>query len=80
MTDKMWSQKLTLSLRDRWAKTNTSDIEAPFLDLNLIIANDMISTKLYDKRDGLDFDILNFFSFWMAMPLMLHPMVYIFLS
>ena len=39
-------------------KANASDTEAAFLDLNLSIHNDTVSTKIYDKRD--DFDIVNF--------------------
>ena len=38
----------------------TSDNEAAFLDLNLSIHNDTVSTKIYDKRDDFDFDIVNF--------------------
>ena len=34
--------------------------EAPFLDLNLCISNGTVSTKVYDKRDDFDFDIVNF--------------------
>ena len=34
--------------------------EAPFLDLNLSISNGTVSTKIYDKRDDFDFDIVNF--------------------
>ena len=30
---------------------NTSDAEAAFLDLHLSISNDIVSTKIYDKRD-----------------------------
>ena len=41
-------------------KANSSDTEAPFLDLNLSISNGTVSTKLYDKRDKLDFDNVNF--------------------
>ena len=41
-------------------KANASDNEAAFLDLNLSIHNDTVSTKIYDKRDNFDFDILNF--------------------
>ena len=33
---------------------------APFLDLNLCISNGTVSTKIYDKRDDFDFDIVNF--------------------
>ena len=36
-------------------KTNPSDTEAPFLDLNLSITNDIVSSKIYDKRDDLNF-------------------------
>ena len=41
-------------------KTNASDTEAAFLDLNLSIHNDIVSTKTYDKRDDFNFDIVNF--------------------
>ena len=41
-------------------KANSSDTEAPFLDLILSISNDTVSTKIYDKRDDYDFDIFNF--------------------
>ena len=39
-------------------KVNTTDTEAPFLDLHLSIANGFVSSKTYDKRN--DFDIVNF--------------------
>ena len=41
-------------------KDNTSDTEAPFLDLHLTISNGFVSSKIYDKRDDFDFDIVNF--------------------
>ena len=41
-------------------KANASDTEAAFLDLNLSIHNDTVSTKIHDKRDDFDFDIVNF--------------------
>ena len=41
-------------------KDNTSDIEAPFLDLHLFISNGFVSSKIYDKRDDFDSDIVNF--------------------
>ena len=41
-------------------KANTSDTEAAFLDLHLSIYNDIVSTKIYDKRDDFDFEIVNF--------------------
>ena len=30
------------------------------MDLNLCISNSTVSTKIYDKRDDFDFDIVNF--------------------
>ena len=39
---------------------NTSDTEAPFLDLHLSISNGFVSSKIYDKRYDFDFDIVNF--------------------
>ena len=41
-------------------KANTSDTEAAFLDLHLSISNDIVSTKIYYKRDVFDFEIVNF--------------------
>ena len=41
-------------------KSNTSDTEAPFLDLHLSVSNGFVSSKIYDKRDDFDFDIVNF--------------------
>ena len=41
-------------------KANTSDTEAPFLNLHLSISNGFVSSKIYDKRDDVDFDIVNF--------------------
>ena len=37
-----------------------SDAEAPFLDLHLSISNGFVSSKIYDKRNDFDFDIVNF--------------------
>ena len=54
-------------------KANASDTEAAFLDLHLSISNDIVSTKIYDKRDDFDFEIVNF-PFEMVMFLVLHPM------
>ena len=39
---------------------NTADTKATFLDLHLSISNDIVSTKIYDKRDDFDFEIVNF--------------------
>ena len=41
-------------------KANTSDTEATFLDLHLSLSNDIVYTKIYDKRDDFDFEIVNF--------------------
>ena len=41
-------------------KANSSDSEAPFLDLNLSITNGIVSSKIYDKRDDFNFEIVNF--------------------
>ena len=41
-------------------KANTSDTEAPFLELHLSISNGFVSSKIYDKRDDFDFDTVNF--------------------
>ena len=41
-------------------KANASDTEAAFSDLNLSIYNDIVSTKIYDKWDDFNFDIVNF--------------------
>ena len=41
-------------------KANTSDTEAAFSDLHLSISNDIVSTKIYDKQDDFDFEIVNF--------------------
>ena len=41
-------------------EANTSDTEAPILDLHLPISNGFVSSKIYDKRDDFDFDIVNF--------------------
>ena len=39
---------------------NISDTKAAFLDLHLSISNDIVSTKIYDKGDDFDFEIINF--------------------
>ena len=41
-------------------KANSSDTEAPFLDLNLSITNGIVSSKIYDNRDDFNFEIVNF--------------------
>ena len=59
----MCAQLLSISLTEiQLNKANTTDTEAPFLDLHQIlsIANRFVSSKIYDKRDDFDFDIVNF--------------------
>ena len=41
-------------------KVNSSDTKAPILDLNLSITNGIVSSKIYDKRDDFNFEIVNF--------------------
>ena len=41
-------------------KANSSDTEAPFLDLNLSIVNDIVSSKIYDQRDDYNFETVYF--------------------
>ena len=41
-------------------KANSSDTEAPFMDLNLSITNGIVSSKIYDKRNDFNFEIVNF--------------------
>ena len=60
-------------------KANSSDTEAPFLDLNLSITNGIVSSKIYNKRDDFYFEIVNFPFLDGDVPRSL-PMVYIFLS
>ena len=52
-------------------KANVSDTEASFLDLHLSISNGFVQTKIYDKQDDFDFDIVN------LLFLVRHPMVFI---
>ena len=54
MVSKIYSSELQLN------KANTSNTEAAFLDLHLSISNDIVSTKIYDKRDDFDFENVNF--------------------
>ena len=41
-------------------KANTSDTKAALIDLYLSISHDIVSTKINDKRDDFDFEIVNF--------------------
>ena len=55
---------------------NSSDTEAPFLDLKLSIINGIVSSKIYDKQDDFNFEIVNFPFLDGDIPRSL-PMVYI---
>ena len=54
MVDQIYPTEILLN------KANSSDTEAPFLDLNLSITNGIVSSKIYDKRDDFNFEIVNF--------------------
>ena len=43
-------------------KANTTDTEAPYLDLHLILLqmDYFVSSKIYDKRNDFDCDIVNY--------------------
>ena len=41
-------------------KANSFDTEASFLDLNLSIKNGIVSSRIYDKQDDFNFEIVNF--------------------
>ena len=58
-------------------KANTTDTKAPFLDIDLSIANGFVTYKIYDERDVFDFDMVNF-PFWMVTFLAVLRMVYTF--
>ena len=44
----------------RLGGANTSGTEAPFLDLHLSISNGFVSSRVCDKRDDFDFDVVGF--------------------
>ena len=54
MVNRIYPSELQLN------KANVSDAEASFLDLHLFISDGFVKTKIYDKRDDFDFDIVNF--------------------
>ena len=41
-------------------KACTSDTKAAFVNLHLSMFYDIVTTKIYDKRDDFDFEIVNF--------------------
>ena len=54
MVDRIYPIDLRLN------RANSSDTEALCLDLNVCISNGTVSTKICDKLDDFDFDIVNF--------------------
>ena len=54
MVNHIYPSELQLS------KANVSDTEASFLDLHLPMSDGFVKTKIFDKRDDFDFDIVNF--------------------
>ena len=54
MVNRIYPSELQLN------KANVSDTEASFLDLHLSISDGFVQTKIYDKRDDFDFDMVNF--------------------
>ena len=54
MVDQIYPAELQIS------KANSSDTEAHFLDLDLSITNVIVSSKIYDKQEDFNFEIVNF--------------------
>ena len=54
MDDRIYRAELQLN------KTYSSDTEAPFWGLNLSTSNGTVYTKICDKRDDFDFDVVDF--------------------
>ncbi len=54
IVNQIYPSELTLN------KANTLDSEAAFLDLSLSVVNGTINTKIYDKRDDFNVDIVNY--------------------
>ena len=46
----------------RLYKANASETDDPFLDLHLSFSDGFVSSRLYDKRDEIYFDIVSFSS------------------
>ena len=56
----IWYVKYTCTSELQLNKANTSDTEATFLDLHLSSSNDTVCTKIYNKRNDFEFEIVNF--------------------
>ena len=63
MVGQIYTTKLQLN------KANSFDIEAPFLDLDLSLTNDIVLSKIYDEQDDFNFEIVNFPFFYGNVPL-----------
>ena len=57
--EQMISQTYPIYTELQLNKANFSDTEAPFLNLDLSITNDIVSSKIYDKRDDFISEIVN---------------------
>ena len=57
MVNRIYPSELQLN------KVNVSDAGASCLNLHLCISDGFMKTKIYDKRDDFDFDILLIFLF-----------------
>ena len=60
-------------------EANTSDTEAPIFDLHLSISNGFVSSKIPDKRDDFNCDIVTS-PIWMVTFNVVPLMAYIFLN
>ena len=65
MVSQIYPSELQLLIpKPRWVRCGTWSyrclIFAPFLTLHLCISTDIVSTKIHDKRDDFDFEIVNF--------------------
>ena len=54
MVDQIYPTELQLN------RKNSSETEALVLDLNLLITNGIVSSKIYDALDDFNFEIVNF--------------------
>ena len=54
MVNRIYPSELQLN------KVKVSDTEASFLNLHLSISDGFVKTKIYDRRDYFDFDIVSF--------------------
>ena len=63
MLSQIYSAELQLQIYSaelQLNRANSSTTEAPVLDLNMSITNGIVCSKIYDKRDDLNFEIVIF--------------------